>query len=174
MASCNKEHNNGPSTWGTASYANFTPGGSKGRVQPSRGGLKLENTQQVSTSDIVSTLGYIHQILFQYSVVYMLGAHCLRFSLSLNMFLNGRLVRELNCLQMFIVIKHSVNTFFLLGKTFLSSLYSRCGICLCRWPFPFFDSSPPCAHLWYATQPHRSTFYFGYYATKNNRIKFNF
>ncbi|KAH0857053.1 hypothetical protein HID58_085314, partial [Brassica napus] len=43
-----------------------------------------------------------------------------------------------------------------------------------KWPFPFFDSSPPCAHLWYATQPHRSTFYFGYYATKNNIIKFNF
>ncbi|KAJ0231943.1 Transmembrane protein [Hirschfeldia incana] len=119
-----------------------------------------------STRQVATTLGYIHQILFQTCA----GAVLLTdgvFWFIIYPFLTSK---DFN-LDFFIVIMHSVNAVFLLGETFLNSLRFPLfrisyfvvwtGIfvlfqwivhaCVSFWwPYPFLDLSSPYAPLWYA------------------------
>ncbi|KAL1189829.1 hypothetical protein V5N11_008847 [Cardamine amara subsp. amara] len=120
----------------------------------------------MSTRQIATTLGYIHQILFQTCA----GAVLLTdgvFWFIIYPFLTSK---DFN-LDFFIVIMHSVNAIFLLGETFLNSLRFPLfriayfvvwtGIfvlfqwivhaCVSFWwPYPFLDLSSSYAPLWYA------------------------
>ncbi|CAF1907477.1 unnamed protein product [Brassica oleracea var. botrytis] len=119
-----------------------------------------------STRQVASTLGYIHQILFQTCA----GAVLLTdgvFWFIIYPFLTSK---DFN-LDFFIVIMHSVNAVFLLGETFLNSLRFPLfrisyfvvwtGVfvlfqwivhaCVSFWwPYPFLDLSSSYAPLWYA------------------------
>ncbi|XP_009127802.1 uncharacterized protein LOC103852656 isoform X1 [Brassica rapa] len=119
-----------------------------------------------STRQLASTLGYIHQILFQTCA----GAVLLTdgvFWFIIYPFLTSK---DFN-LDFFIVIMHSVNAVFLLGETFLNSLRFPLfrisyfvvwtGVfvifqwivhaCVSFWwPYPFLDLSSSYAPLWYA------------------------
>ncbi|XP_013690594.2 uncharacterized protein LOC106394555 isoform X3 [Brassica napus] len=95
-----------------------------------------------STRQVASTLGYIHQILFQTCA----GAVLLTdgvFWFIIYPFLTSK---DFN-LDFFIVIMHSVNAVFLLGETFLNSLdIILCGMdrCICYIPM---DCSCLCLFL---------------------------
>ncbi|VVA94814.1 unnamed protein product [Arabis nemorensis] len=120
----------------------------------------------MSTRQMATTLGYIHQILFQTCA----GAVLLTdgvFWFIIYPFLTSKDFS----LDFFIVIMHSVNAVFLLGETFLNSLRFPLfriayfvvwtGVfvlfqwivhaCVSFWwPYPFLDLSSPYAPLWYA------------------------
>ncbi|CAH8337456.1 unnamed protein product [Eruca vesicaria subsp. sativa] len=131
--------------------------------------LKASNVHERhnrSTRRVASTLGYIHQILFQTCA----GAVLLTdgvFWFIIYPFLTSKDFS----LDFFIVIMHSVNAVFLLGETFLNSLRFPLfrisyfvvwtGVfvlfqwivhaCVSFWwPYPFLDLSSSYAPLWYA------------------------
>ncbi|CAH8363839.1 unnamed protein product [Eruca vesicaria subsp. sativa] len=119
-----------------------------------------------STREVASTLGYIHQILFQTCA----GAVLLTdgvFWFIIYPFLTSKDFS----LDFFIVVMHSVNAVFLLGETFLNSqrfplfrisyFVEWTGVfvlfqwivhaCVSFWwPYPFLDLSSPYAPLLYA------------------------
>ncbi|KAF8098631.1 hypothetical protein N665_0261s0001 [Sinapis alba] len=134
-----------------------------GNVFKSSNGHERHNR---STRQTASTLGYIHQILFQTCA----GAVLLTdgvFWFIIYPFLTSKDFS----LDFFIVVMHSVNAVFLLSETFLNSLRFPLfrvsyfvvwtGVfvlfqwivhaCVSFWwPYPFLDLSSPYAPLWYA------------------------
>ncbi|XP_019093124.1 PREDICTED: uncharacterized protein LOC104750889 isoform X1 [Camelina sativa] len=119
-----------------------------------------------STRQIATTLGYIHQILFQTCA----GAVLLTDGVFWFIIYPFLTAKDFS-LDFFIVIMHSVNAIFLLGETFLNSLrfplfriayfvvwtsifvLFQWIVHACVsfwWPYPFLDLSSPYAPLWYA------------------------
>ncbi|XP_013614129.1 PREDICTED: uncharacterized protein LOC106320314 [Brassica oleracea var. oleracea] len=137
--------------------------GENSNVFKSSNGHERHNT---STRQVASTMGYIHQALFQTCA----GAVLLTdgvFWFIIYPFLTSKDFS----LNFFIVVMHSVNAVFLLGETFLNSLRFPLfrisyfvvwtGVfvlfqwivhaCVSFWwPYPFLDLSSPYAPLWYA------------------------
>lgn len=122
--------------------------------------------ENMSTRQVATTLGYIHQILFQTCA----GAVLLTDGVFWFIIYPFLTAKDFN-LDFFIVIMHSVNAIFLLGETFLNSLRFPLfrvsyfvvwtGIfvlfqwivhaCVSFWwPYPFLDLSSSYAPLWYA------------------------
>ncbi|XP_010415731.1 PREDICTED: uncharacterized protein LOC104701692 isoform X1 [Camelina sativa] len=119
-----------------------------------------------TTRQIATTLGYIHQILFQTCA----GAVLLTDGVFWFIIYPFLTAKDFS-LDFFIVIMHSVNAIFLLGETFLNSLrfplfriayfvvwtsifvLFQWIVHACVsfwWPYPFLDLSSPYAPLWYA------------------------